>query len=876
VNLFESHLARAGKNIGARTAGFFAPIQTAGFRRIGSGRFPLLWLAFLLFLAGPAFANQPGGFTPLVTTPVTTGTEAFGTRTDRYLDNGILHVLIATNGNVDSIKYLKPGLPGTPKANGTEMVSQSGVNNANHTAIYYYWYPDGNWDAAYLNTTASSTNIDIACLRTYNPASHKVIADVEMHYVLGQGNTGLYVYLVVRHPTNYVSYATNLNISFIQSIWPTAHDTTNFLCENQYLDDNVKYGLILNGVRQKRNGLQPTFWDNYHTTNVPGLPAEVAQYTTGLFNGSTNGKYSFTLDYPRLDTFGMASDVNQLGLWIVTGGHDYQNNGPTACEYAGGIGGLVLFEPLIAHYGNTGLTVSSNADFNKIYGPWLCYFNSQSNGAACWQDAKNQAAAEKQAWPYAWLTNSSLYQPKNQRAAVSGQLVISDPLRPQASAAGAWVGLAAPDAGLENATNNWQLQSDDYQFWTQCAAGGTFTLPPVTTFSPYGGTATYQLYAYCAGTNGSVGEFRAGPFTFAPGTVTNLGILTWTVPHQGSNVLWEIGYPDRTAAEFRHGDEYGIPGLWQGFSGEFSNPLIYTVGASNWTNDWNYVQGAYWVGSLVSNMVWTVQFNLPRVPASGNATLNTVWAGAYSAAIQVYVNDPDRTNAVLRDFYPSVPGGANSLMRQGIHDKYGIDHTSIPVSKFVAGTNTITLIQRRAVTSTSTYVMYDYVNLELPTAGTPMSLTATAGDAQVILAWTASPGATSYNVQRSTSDGGPYTTIASPVTTNYADATAGNGTNYYYVVSAINANGESADSAQVSARPVSPVPPRIGWTFSGAQLQLSWPSTNTGWRLEAQSNSLAAGLGTNWATIAGSNETNQMSITADLTNGTVFFRLVYP
>jgi hypothetical protein len=46
-------------------------------------------------------------------------TEAFGTWTDRYLENGILHVLIATSGNVDSIKYLKPGSAGTPKATGT-------------------------------------------------------------------------------------------------------------------------------------------------------------------------------------------------------------------------------------------------------------------------------------------------------------------------------------------------------------------------------------------------------------------------------------------------------------------------------------------------------------------------------------------------------------------------------------------------------------------------------------------------------------------------------------------------------------------------------------------------------------------------------------
>ena len=157
-------------------------------------------------------------------------------------------------------------------------------------------------------------------------------------------------------------------------------------------------------------------------------------------------------------------------------------------------------------------------------------------------------------------------------------------------------------------------------------------------------------------------------------------------------MLWEIGYPDRTAAEFRHG--------------------------SNWTNDWNYVQTAYFVNGTANNMVWHIKFNLPGVPASGNATLNIAWAGAYDAAIQIFVNDPGMTSAPLADFHPTIsfPSGdhANTLIRQGIHDKYGIDHIAIPVSYLVAGTNTVTLVQRRAVTDTVSYVMYDYLDFELP------------------------------------------------------------------------------------------------------------------------------------------------------------------
>src|SRR5271156_4899654 len=90
---------------------------------------------------------------------------------------------------------------------------------------------------------------------------------------------------------------------------------------------------------------------------------------------------------------------------------------------------------------------------------------------------------------------------------------------------------------------------------------------------------------------------------------------------------------------------------------------------------------------------------------------------------------------------------------------------------------------------------------------TPTGLQATAGNAQVSLSWNASTGATSYNVKRSTVTGGPFsTTLSSPTATNYTDTTVTNGTPYFYVVSAVNAAGESANSAQASATPAGAAP----------------------------------------------------------------------
>jgi hypothetical protein len=65
-------------------------------------------------------------------------------------------------------------------------------------------------------------------------------------------------------------------------------------------------------------------------------------------------------------------------------------------------------------------------------------------------------------------------------------------------------------------------------------------------------------------------------------------------------------------------------------------------------------------------------------------------------------------------------------------------------------------------------------------------------------------------------------------------------------------------------------------TVVGNQLQISWPSDHSGWRLQGQTNSLSVGISTNWATVPGSTTTNSISVPLNQANPAVFYRLVYP
>jgi len=547
-----------------------------------------------------------------------------------------------------------------------------------------YWSMDGGTTyqnpvhCVYSVVTQTAGMVDVSCKHVYAKGDPHPV-DIDVHYVLRQGNTGLYAYAVLSHPAAYPA----LTIGEWRVVCPVAKDPANidnWLLENIYVD-------------KARHWQAPTPGDLKKAT-VQGIK-EIVLLNTGLRKGQYECKYEYASEYYQVGTYGWASNVHKMGQWIVLGNYEYLNDGPFQVELgANSNGGGLLLHFGRDHYGGSTTSVAAGQAWSKIYGPFLIYFNSNAAGAdTCWADAQAQVAAEHSAWPYAWLTGNSNYPPAAARGIVTGKLIVADALKSSQTAAGAWVGVADSPEGT-----NWQLWSNGYQYWVQADASGNFTIPNVR-------PGTYTLSA-CV--TGEVGEYTQANVAVTAGQTTALGDTTWTIAHPGRSIAWEIGIPDRSAAEFADAANYWVPYNYHTLHQKFPNPVEYTIGRSVASRDFPYVQSALWQpdGKTVA-WPWNLHFQLASVPASGDAALVVAIASSDSARLQVTVNGTKPVSQVA-----SVEGG-NALLREGVHAKYCTETFTIPVSNLKVGDNTIQLLQSKSGAEKA-HIMYDYLRLEMP------------------------------------------------------------------------------------------------------------------------------------------------------------------
>jgi rhamnogalacturonan endolyase len=530
---------------------------------------------------------------------------------------------------------------------------------------------------------------EIACAFLYAPDAATIPFDVEIRYALGRGESGLYTYALWEHKAGWPAFELG-EARLAVKLNPRLFD------------------FLTIDAKRRRAMASGEDWDRGEPLNVK----EARRLTTGVRKGEVEHKYDYSAILPQTPAWGWTSTQQRVGVWMINASYEYCNGGPTKVELTGHLDGNKGGQPTLlnmwqgSHYGGRAIVLRENDAWKKVVGPFLLYCNGGGTHEELWQEALARAALERKAWPYAWVKDAE-YPLAAERACVTGRVVVKDAgasTAGQASsgtkaAARMWVGLAAAAYAVEGPDGksvalDWQTEGKHYQFWTEAGADGTFTIPNVR-------AGTYTLYAFA---DGVLGEYSRADVSVKGGEKVDLGTLTWTPVRYGKTV-WEIGVPDRSAAEFRHGDEYWQWGLYLRYPKEFPDDVKYTVGTSDWRRDWNYCQPPR-IGEdgKTCDTTWSIVFEMKDAPA-GKATLRMAISGCRGRGrVWVIVNGKDVGET------GSLP--ENGVMhRDGIHGYWFEKAFPFDAGLLKAGRNEIKLRSRGDDWTKG--VLYDYLRLEL-------------------------------------------------------------------------------------------------------------------------------------------------------------------
>ncbi|XP_057490247.1 probable rhamnogalacturonate lyase B isoform X1 [Actinidia eriantha] len=434
--------------------------------------------------------------------------------------------------------------------------------------------------------------------------------------------------------------------------------------------------------------------------------------------GEVDDKYQYSCENKDLRVHGWICTDPPVGFWQITPSDEFRSGGPIKQNLSSHVGPTCLAMFLSGHYSGDDLVpkFGQGEAWKKVFGPVFIYLNSVMDGddpLTLWEDAKNQMLIEVQSWPYSFPACED-FPTSDQRGSVSGRLLVRDRYvsNDYISANGAYVGLAPPgDIG------SWQRECKDYQFWTKADDNGYFSVNNIR-------TGDYNLYSWVPG---FIGDYRNDvAITITPGCDIDIGDLVYEPPRDGPT-LWEIGIPDRSAAEFympdpdpkyinrlfiNHPDRFRQYGLWERYAELYPNgDLVYTVGVSDYKKDWFFAQVTRRKNdNSYQGTTWQIKFNLDSVDQTGTYKLRVAVASATLAELQVRVNDPN-TNRPL--FSSGLFGRDNAIARHGIHGLYWLYGVDIPYALLVQGDNTIYLTQTRGQSPWQN-LMYDYIRLEGP------------------------------------------------------------------------------------------------------------------------------------------------------------------
>ncbi|KAK9134207.1 hypothetical protein Syun_013537 [Stephania yunnanensis] len=554
--------------------------------------------------------------------------------------------------------------------------------------------------------------VELSFKRSWDPSNQNGLAplNIDKRFVMLRGSHGFYSYEILEHLPEWPAF----NIGSLRLTLKLNGDKFHYMA----ISDERRREMPTEQDRQRGQTLD--YKEAVLLTN-PGNPE---------LRGQVDDKYQFATEAKDSHVHGWISDELKAGLWMITPSNEFRNGGPIKQELTSHLGPTMLAIFMSDHYlGNAELKFGDGEYWKKVLGPVFVYLNRVNDDSAdarsdLWEDAKAQMRTEVQKWPYSFPVSGD-FAHADQRGSVTGRLLVRDRFAPEelTPANSAYIGVAPPGE-----PGSWQTEGKGYQFWTRTDADGNFNISNVR-------EGDYNLYGWVPG---FIGDYtNRSNLHISPENEINLGDIVYEPPRDGPT-LWEIGIPDRSAAEFfipEPSPKYATKlsnaqsnstdegkfrqyGLWERYTELYpDNDLVYTVGVSDWRKDWFFAQVTRKneTDNSFEPTTWQVVFNLSEVVSGGTYKLRVAVAGATFANLQVRVNYPPTYRPLLET---RMIGRDNAIARHGIHGEYKLYTADIPSYLLRPGSNTVYLYQNRNY-GPFVGIMYDYLRLEAPTTAPP-------------------------------------------------------------------------------------------------------------------------------------------------------------
>ncbi|CAA0821037.1 Rhamnogalacturonate lyase family protein, partial [Striga hermonthica] len=467
--------------------------------------------------------------------------------------------------------------------------------------------------------------IEVSFTKTWSESRGEKIVplNVDKRFIVLRGVSGFYSYAIFEHLEGWP----DLNIDEARIAFKLHQDKFNYMV----ISDNKQRFMPTDKDRKAGQILGYKEAVLITSSHNPRLKGEV------------DDKYQYSCDNKDNRVHGWISSNPKVGFWVITPSDEFRAGGPVKPDLTSHAGPTSLAIFFSDHYAgpNFGVKLRDGEPWKKVFGPVFVYLNNadpDNKSTVLWEDAKRQMSEEIEKWPYDFPASKD-FPGGSQRGTITGRLMVRDKYinnRELMAAKFAYVGLAQPGN-----VGSWQDDSKGYQFWTQANETGHFTINGVR-------AETYNLHAWVPGV---IGDYKHDAnVTIRPGSKIEIDELVYDPPRSGPT-LWEIGIPDRTAAEFyvpdpapglvnklfiNHTEKYRQYGLWDRYTDLYpTQDLIYTVGVSDYSKDWFFAH----VNRNVNNTnymptTWRIVFDARNVRRRETYTLRLALASASLAELQ--------------------------------------------------------------------------------------------------------------------------------------------------------------------------------------------------------------------------------------------------